>query len=349
MAFDIYSTRAQLAALEQLPREYSFLFDTFVQDGGTVEDDKAIFDVRKGGRPMAPFVHTDTGAVNMEREGYNTMEIGFCEIAPQRVIDKTDLMKRAFGEDVLGAMTPEQRAKKMLVKDMMDMRAAIQRRLEWMARQIILTGRLDIFRYTNEGRDAQTTLVADFNFTNNLTTTAWDQTGHDIEADFNQMFDMVYDGGGYVDTIVMDPASAAVLLRDDAFMKQYDRKNVNMGEINTRYNGAGIRYIGTNSLGVDMFSISGNFIDDDGTAKPILPRGTVIAGAKNMLKCIYGPVTQVEGYGEAATFKTYIKKQVPKRIGDPNTNVIANRIISRPMMMPVNVDGWAKANVLTAI
>lgn len=346
MAIDIYSTRAQLAALELLPREYSFLFDTFVTDGGTVEDDKAIFDVRKGGRPMAPFVHTDTGAVNMEREGYNTKEISFCEIAPQRTIDKHDLMKRAFGEDVLGAMTPEQRARKMLAQDMVDMRKAIQRRLEWMARQIILTGKLDIFRYTHEGRDRETTLVADFDFQNNLTTTAWDQTGHDIEGDFNQMFDMVYDGGGYVDIILMDPASAAVMLQDDVFMKQYDRKNVEMGEINTKYRGSGIRYLGTNSLGVEMYSMAGNFLDDDGVTKPVLPRGTVIAGSKGMLKCIYGPVTQVEGYGEAATFKTYIKKQVPKRIGDPNTNVIANRIISRPMMMPMNADGWALATVL---
>lgn len=47
MPIDIYSTRAQLAAIEQLPREYSFLYDTFCADMGAVEEDKAIWDYRK--------------------------------------------------------------------------------------------------------------------------------------------------------------------------------------------------------------------------------------------------------------------------------------------------------------
>ena len=46
----LYDTRAQLAAIEKLPREYSFLHDTFCRDGGTVEDDRAIYDYRKGNR-----------------------------------------------------------------------------------------------------------------------------------------------------------------------------------------------------------------------------------------------------------------------------------------------------------
>ena len=50
MPLDIYSTRAQLAAIDLLPREYSFLFDTFARDAGAVEDTKAIYDYRKGSR-----------------------------------------------------------------------------------------------------------------------------------------------------------------------------------------------------------------------------------------------------------------------------------------------------------
>ena len=50
MPIDIYSTRAQLRAIELFPREYSFLYDLFVRDGGMSEDDKAIFDFFKGRR-----------------------------------------------------------------------------------------------------------------------------------------------------------------------------------------------------------------------------------------------------------------------------------------------------------
>ena len=78
MPIDIYSTRAQLAAIEQLPREYSFLYDTFCADMGAVEEDKAIWDFRKGDRQMAPVVHPGVGGVLMGRQGYETREVGFC-------------------------------------------------------------------------------------------------------------------------------------------------------------------------------------------------------------------------------------------------------------------------------
>ena len=99
---DIYSTRAQLAAIEQQPREYSFLYDLFVQEKGCVEDNKAIYDYRKGTRRMAPIVHENTGGILMERDGYETREIDFCTIAPERIITNPDLAGRAFGEKILG-------------------------------------------------------------------------------------------------------------------------------------------------------------------------------------------------------------------------------------------------------
>lgn len=347
MPLDIYSTRAQLAAVEAMPREYSFLYDTFVQEMAPVEDDKAIYDYRKGGKPMAPFIHEGTGGVLMGRDGYSTREIGFCTIAPERIITKPDISGRAFGEEILGAKTPEQRAKEMQAKDLMDMRKAIQRRREWMARQVLLTGKLDIFRYTHEGRDKETTLIADYQFTNNFTPlNPWSSASATVDADMQSMFDLVYDGGGYVDMILMDPASARAMIENSSYIKQFDGKNIDMGKINTQYKGAGVRFIGWNSDGVEMYSMSGKFIDDDGLVKPVLPNGTVIAGAKGILKCLHGPVTQVEGVGDAAQWKTYIKKEVPYRYGSNEANAIMNRLTSRPTIVPFNVDAWTVAKVL---
>jgi len=347
MPLDIYSTRAQLAAIELMEREYSFLYDTFVQDMGAVEDDKAIYDYKKGSRAMAPVVHPGTGGVLMGRSGYETREIGFCTIAPERIITNPDLTKRAFGEDVLGAMTPAQREKKMLAKDLVEMRRAIQRRREWMARQVLLTGKLDVFRYTNEGRDMETTLFADYGFTNNFTPdTPWDEAGAKIDDDMREMFDLVYDGLGYVDIVIMAPDVASAMLDNTKYVKQFDSKNINMGEINTRYKGQGVRFIGWNSDGAEMYSFSGKYTDDDRTVKPILPSGTIIMGAKGMLKCPHGPVTQVESVGADAVHKTYVKKEVPLRYGSIDGNAIKNRLTSCPTIVPFNVDAWVVGNVL---
>ena len=344
---DIYSTRAQLAAIDLMPREYSVLYDFFAHDAGTVEDDKAIYDYRKGSRRMAPTVHPGTGGVLMERDGFETREIGFCCIAPERIIEDQNLKGRMFGERVLGAMTPQERERKLLARDLMEMRKAIQRRREWMVRQVLLTGKLSIFTYTNEGRGVNPTMIADYGFTNNFTPdTKWDQSGANIDGDMQEIFDLVYDGLGSVDKIVMAPDVASVLLHNDDFMKQYDRKSADMGSINTQYRGSGLRFIGTNVDGVQLYSLSGTFVDDDGIVKKLIPDGKLIAGSNDILNIFHGPVTQVEETGSNAQHKTYIKKEVPLRYGSIDGNSIKNRLTSCPTVVPANVDGWAVATVL---
>lgn len=344
---DIYSTRAQLAAIDLMPREYSVLYDFFAHDAGTVEDDKAIYDYRKGSRRMAPTVHPGTGGVLMERDGFETREIGFCQIAPERIIEDQNLKGRIFGERVLGAMTPQERERKLLARDLMEMRKAIQRRREWMVRQVLLTGKLSIFTYTNEGRGVNPTMIADYGFTNNFVPdTKWDQAGAKIDDDMQEIFDLVYDGLGTVDKIVMASDVASAVLHNDAFMKQYDRRNEEAGKINTKYRGSGLRFIGTNADGVELYSLSGTFVDDDGQVKKLIPDGKLIAGSSDILNIFHGPVTQVEETGSNAQHKTYIKKEVPLRYGSIDGNSIKNRLTSCPTVVPANVDGWAVATVL---
>ena len=344
---DIYSTRAQLAAIELMPREYSVLYDFFGYDAGTVEDDKAIYDYKKGSRRMAPTVHPGTGGVLMERDGFETREIGFCCVAPERIIEDQNLKGRTFGERVFGAMTPQERERRLLARDLTDMRKAIQRRREWMVRQVLLTGKLSVFTYTNEGRGIDPSMIADYGFSNEFTPdTRWDQAGAKIDDDMMEIFDLVYDGLGSVDKIVMAPNVASAVLHNSEFMKQYDIRNAEMGKLNTQYRGSGLRYIGTNRDGVDLFSCSGTFVDDDGLVKKLIPDGKLIAGSNDILNVYHGPVTQVEEPGPNAKHKTYIKKEVPLRYGSIDGNSIKNRLTSCPTVVPKNVDGWCVATVM---
>lgn len=343
---DIYDVRSQLKAIELMPREYSVLASFFCKEEAVQENDKAIYDFRKGTKPMAPIVHPGTGGVIMERDGYETREIGFCNIAPERLIEDQNLKGRLFGENVLGAMSPEQREKKIMARDLTEMRQAIQRRREWMVRQVLLTGKLSIFEYTNEGRSAQANAVADYQFTNFYTpATAWGQSGADVVDDLERIYDLVYEGLGDVEKIVMAPDVWAAMRADEKFMKTFDLRNADMGELRTKYKGQGLRFLGTNSDGVEMYSLSGTFIDDDGIAKPVMPAGTLIVGGSDAVKMPYGPVTQVEETGPNARHKTYMKKEVPLRHGSIDGNSIKNRLTSRPTVIPYNVDAWAVAKV----
>lgn len=345
---DIYDTRAQLAAIDLMEPEFTFLHDMTVRDGGTVEDDKAIYDYRKGNRKMAPVVHPGTGGVVMEREGFQTREIGFATVAPERVIEVSQLYGRSFGEKILGGMTPAERAKKMQARDLTFMRKAVQRRREHMARQVALSGKLELFEYTNEGRSKNANLVADYGFTNYFVpgsdSNAWDDTGAKIESDMQKMLDMAYNGLGFVEWIIMAPDVANALLYNSDYVKRLDARNVDVGDLNYKYRGQGVRFIGHNIDGVEMYSFAGTYIDDDGLQKSILPSGKLIMGYRGMLIEYHGPVTQVEkADGDPIT---YIKKEVPLKYSSIESNCTKNRLTSRPTIVPENVDGWVIGDVL---
>ncbi len=348
MALDIYSTYAQLAAIEQMPLEHTLLWDLFVNEEGTVEEDKAFYDYRKGVIQMAPIVHENTGGVVMGRSGYETRMIDFCTIAPERVIEADQIKSRSFGEKVFGGMTPAQREKKMLAQDQVDMRKAIQRRREWMARQLILTGKQEIFKYTSEGRDKVATLHADFGFTQfYIPETKWDQPGAKIEYDMKCIKDLVVNEGlGEVDIYLMAPDVAETMYANSDYLNQHNILHLDTGKLISTYKGPGLRYLGANADGDEMYSFSGKFLDDDKTVKPYIPSGHMIAGKRGMLKCMHGPVIQLEREDAGAKHNVYVKREVPLRYGSIESNALKNRITSRPALMPYNVDGWCIAKVL---
>lgn len=343
----IYDTLTMLKAIEQIPNEPNFFVDMFTKDLGVVDDETAIWDYMKGGQHMAPFVVPGTGGVELPRDGFVTRQIEFPVIAPERIVDDQMIKTRAFGEVLHGGMTPAQRALKIQARDLKELKASINRRKGWMVRQVLLNGKLDILRYVKGGREAETTMVADFGFTNNyVPATAWGQVGSNIHSDLNAIMDLVEDGGGRVDQIVMDGDSAEAMLADDKFTKLLDIRNVHIGEIEQRYMGGGMRYMGMTGDGVRFYSCRGKFVDDDGLKKDVLPRGTVIAGSNETLKIAYGPVTLVDKTGADGKFVTYMDKEVPQRIASEESGSIVNRVTSRPVVVPFNVDGWAVAKVL---
>ena len=63
-----------------------------------------------------------------------------------------------------------------------------------------------------------------------------------------------------------------------------------------------------------------------------------------MFKSMYGPVTMIQKDGE--NFKTYVAPMVPYRNSYADSNTMVQRVISRPILMPKNVDGWSKRVVL---
>lgn len=348
--FNLYSTAVMLKAVEQMPRKYTFLSDMFARDDGLCEDEEAMYDYRRGSElGLAPFVVPGTGGVAINRDTFEMKRVKFSTLAPERVMTLNDVSSRQFGEQIMGAKTPEQRKKEVLARDLRDLKAMVQNSRNWMVRQVLLSGKLEIRRYTKEGREHEPTMVADFGFQNNyIPETPWNQSGAKIHYDMEKAFDIVYDNLGQVDILVMGGGVFEAMMANSDYCKTLDMDKVFMGEIATHYAGQGVRYRGTNSDGVKMVSYNGHFLNFDRQQEKMIPDGWILAGSSNTkpLKIKHGPINEFTGLDETADLKTYIKKEVPLRKGGANADSITTRLVSRPTIIPDNIGAWCLMKVL---
>jgi hypothetical protein len=347
---DLYTTMTMLKAVEQMKPIPKFLGDMFVADDGTSDDDHFFYDYRKGDQTgLAPFVAPGMGGVTIGREGFEMRQVAFSRLAPQRVITMRDISVRMFGENVVGGMTPAERSKRKVAEDLKVLRTVNQNRRNWMAREVLIKGKLEITRYTHEGREKEASVIANFGFDNFYNpSTMWDQSGARFEYDIEKFTEQILEGGGDVDLIVMGPGVFDTMLENEFYLKSLDLRNADLGELATRYSGQGIFFRGLTRNGVKMVTDVAKFRNDDGNMEYEVPYGHILLGSTvhKPLNFMHGPITKVKGSDDSARHETFVKKEVPFRIGDPDNDTITNRMVSCPTIIPVNVGAWGVMKVL---
>lgn len=347
---DLFTTATMLKAVEIMKPVPRFLGDMFCQDAGTSDDDRVFYDYRKGDQTgLAPFVVPGTGGITINREPFEMRQVRFSRMAPQRIITMRDISVRQFGEKVIGGMTPAERSKRKVAEDLKVLRTVNQNRRNWMAREVLIKGKLEICRYTHEGREAKASMMADFGFENFYEPAVkWDQAGARFEYDIEKFTETILEEGGDVNMIVMGPGVFDTMLEDEIYLKSLDLRNADLGELRTRYAGQGIYFRGMTRNGIQMVTDVAKFRNDDGEMEYEIPYGCVLLASttKKPIKIMHGPITKVKGSDDTAHHETYVKKEVPFRIGDSDNDTIINRMVSCPTIIPDNVGGWGVMRVL---
>lgn len=343
----LYDVSAQIKAIERMEPVHTFLYDTFVHNEGAVLAEDARFDFMKGNIEMAPFVVPGSGGKEMDPDVFDTRSITFPTIAPERTVNYMQYAKqRMLGEPITGSYTPDARLKKLLARDFAYLRQSIQLRREWMAAQVIFTGRLDILEYLEGGQAVKATRAADYKFTNNfISAKPWNQDGADVYGDIMMMCDMVREGQGTPQIMIFGTDVRACMLRDKKLRNMLDVRHAYFGEIRPGKMQSALQYIGTLSDGMEMYCYTGSYHEKKkGPRETFIPARKVMIGSSKMLRCIHGPIAQVEKENELP--KVYANEEVPFRYSKTGGSSVQQRLSSRPMILPVNVDGWAVGEVL---
>lgn len=333
-----YTTVEMMESLEQTPPVRTFLQKTFFPGEQTHVSEKVEFDVRKGKRIMAPLVSPRKGGKVIKRKGYHTNSFTTPKIAPERPLTIDDISQRAMGESIYSQRTPEEREDELLAKDETDLEESIARRKEWMCRQILYEGKIDV-QDEDEGLDVQ----IDFGFSNIIVLgadEAWSlATVNPLKVLRNTRKKIIKDTGKAPDVAIFASDVIETFMTNPYVEKAMNVLNMKNIVIEPRVVDPALTFYGRIAeLDLDIYTYDEWFLNDDGEDESMIPEGTVLLGHSDGEGQVeYGSVTQMEG----EKFVTYEGKLVPKMYADEKNEVKMLRLTSRPLPRPFDVESWA--------
>ena len=332
-----YTTREMMEAIDQTPPVRTFLQRTFFPGEETHVSEKVEFDVRKGKRVMAPLVSPRKGGKVITRQGFRTNQFTTPKIAPERPLTIDDISQRAIGENIYSQRTPEEREDELLAKDMTDLEESIARRKEWMCRQILFEGKIDV--QDEEGIDVQ----IDFGFTNIVVLGADEQwilaSVDPLKVLRDTRKRIIKATGKAPDMAIFSSDVIEDFINNGFVQKAMNVLNMKNVVIEPRVVDPALTFYGRIAeLDLDIYTYDEWFLNDEGEDEAMIPEGTVLLGHSDGEGQVeYGSVTQMED----KKFVTYEGKLVPKQYADEKNEVKMLRLTSRPLPRPFDVDSWA--------
>ena len=333
-----YTTREMMEAIDQTPPVRTFLQRTFLPGDQTHVSEKVEFDVRKGKRVMAPFVSPRIGGKVITRQGFHTNSFSTPKLAPERPLTIDDISSRAIGESVYSQRTPEERENELLSKDMTDLEEAIARRKEWMCRQVLYEGKIDVVD-EEDGVDIQ----IDFGFTNIIMLGGDEDwalaTVNPLPVLRDTRKKIIKATGKAPDIMIFASDVIETFITNPFIEKAMNVLNMKNVVIEPRVVDPALTFYGRIAeLDMDIYTYDEWFLNDEGEDEAMIPAGTVLMGHSDGEGQVeYGAVTQMED----KKFVTYEGRLVPKQYADEKNEVKMLRMTSRPLPRPFDVDSWA--------
>lgn len=339
---DIYAFPTLIRVTGQLPSPNMWILEKFFREGEVFDTEEVEIQTLKGNKPIAPYVSDLQPGKVVLRTGYTARRYAPVPIKPARVITKNDIKVRAAGESLYNPDSPEARSRKLLAKDIVELNQTIDRRRIQQAAELMFTGKV-----TQVGEGVSE--VIEFDFENSFVlsgTDTWDNAAAKPLEFLAMLRHTILSGNGPTPNVLLCDYDAAVaLMRHPEVLKLADNKGVDVGNIDTTLMPDGVTYHGRlRDVGLDVYSYIGTYTDDEGKDVPFVPAGTVAMLAYSSFDTLFAASLLMDSETEQFVMvaqkvasQSWITKSPPQRWLE---------LISRPLPVPDNVNGWAVAKVL---
>lgn len=327
---NIYEPRYLAEVVRTAPPTRTFLRDRFFTKLKTSSDEHVDIDIVKGNRKMAAFVHPMVGGEIVESEGYETKSYKPPLVNPATITTADMFMKRLPGEDIYSSRTPADRAAEKLIEEYNKLNDMVDRREEWMAAQVLTTGRL---RVKGKGVDE----VIDFGFTNKITlegTKQWGKSAADPWGNLRDWKQQVNRNGfANADMIIMGKLAANHFMADSKILDLMDKRRFDIGAMAPKELEGGLTYYGHLNLpGVDIYGYDEVYLDDETKEiKPLIPDNMVLMIPSNATfmraygLCTYLDDDKVWHTAETARLlRTYVEHRPDRRFLELQSHLVAD-------------------------
>ena len=347
---DIFDTNVLVQVVPNLLLSQNWLLDKFFPNLVTSDTEYVSIDVDVGKRRMSPFVSPLVEGKLVEGRAVQTNTFKPAYIKDKRAPDLRRPVRRQIGERIGGELSGAERMMANLNFEMADQIDMLNRRLEWMASQVIQAGQVTIagdgFPTTvvNFGRDAGLTVVLTGN-------PMWDSGNAAAApaANIQDWANKILKLSGAVPTdIVFSPTAFTYFIKDQSIrdaivfdtarFREVTKNNVNIAaqtKLGAQYKGSWGSY--------DLWIYNDWYVDDNNVQQRMLPDGSVfLSGAGMMGTRAFGAILDPDFNYAALPYapKSWVEK-------DPAQRILLMQ--SSPIVIPSRVNTTLYATVATAV
>lgn len=314
MTMSLFETRAMLDLLRDLFPPRTFLRDTFFPLVKTSNATTIEFDVFKGKRRLAPFVNPRHEGKPVERLGYKNRTFKPPYIKPFMELNTELLLNRDMGKTIYhGNSSPALRVAEQLGYDLLELIDMITRREEWMASQILHTGKVAI---VGEGVDEEIDFLMDAAHHFDRHTVAanrWTNANSKPLKDLSDLVRLISKTSGKVPRVaVFGHDMYEAFLEHEGVQKLFDLRRIDLGEIKPEELEEGVTYVGRLRKPMLDIYLYDEFYNADGTGTvtPMVDPKMVLVGSTKTKNCkFYGGILDLE-YGGIAEERYFPKSWI---------------------------------------
>lgn len=338
---DLFSTDVLNTVVVSLLGQTQFLLDRFFPNTQTETTEEIHFDTLAGKRRIAPFVSPLVEGQIVASLGFSTSTFKPAYIKDKRVFDMNRPLKRSPGEPIGGNLSPADRQRALVALDMQDQLNMLNRRLEVMAGQVLVTGNATI-----SGDKYPTVVVSFGRDPNNSVTPAkpWsDPTSLPLDDLDIWALDVLQSTGAALHDVVMTVDVWRIFKNNPQVKSEITlfRTLNTMPSLQPQTPLVeGGQLMGTIS-GYNIYSYSSWYVDPaDSIEKPILPLGSVILSGQQLEGVrAYGAIRDEQAGLQALPY--FVKSWIEE---DPSVRFLMMQ--SAPLVVPYRPNASVYAYVL---